>query len=836
MRLCKHCGSAVDDDAIFCDKCGSKIEGIVESEPIVEKEPKSAVNTDAPPLEKAKPKEDFKSITNPPAKVKVKVKAQKPVVKVVPKKAAKPAHTENTENTSDLTTVGASEAQPPATADLQKVQPASVLSEEDKEKCKALLREAHCVLRGVDCAIDIDRATELYHLIIDIDPNNAEALVNLSDIYYDREDDEACIAYAKRAAKLGNTKGMENTGYYNLYLLKEPQTALNWLKLGAEAGDFNCVQLIYDAFEECYNENGLNRYVEYLERLASNDNASAMIQLYILYSVNDSLPPNKEKALKYINRAVELNSARAYATYAKDLFNGTKEFVPKNIPLAREYLEKAVSLGDEDAIWSLSVIYSLGLNGYPQDEDKEVELCERLVDIGDVLYYDAISSLGLSFYAKNIQTERARTFIEVSAAHNCTGSLNCLAGNYLHGYNNYEKDPQKAIEYYEKSADYGSMTAMYNLGRLYLDGANGSVPINTTKGIDWLSKAAENEYGPAAEEVGDYYYNGQFVEKDLKKARHNYEIAAKEGMTKAMFALGVMNEEGEGGPKLFKAAEYWYKKLDESGADENGIAKYNLGRLYLYKMGRYNEALPMLVEAAQAGNEDAMYCAGICYGNGWGTPVILQTAEVYLNHALQNGVQEAQNDLTTVRNLLASGAHVPQTAYPPRHTDDSGKQRTNPINTGKTSSPKKQAQPREYIYKDPGMDVKQAKKIVGFTIAFFVIGAFIALVINSGTYISGRSHLNFGVALLIAYAVSALPLSVIRLKGLRAKGNKAEIGAAGGYFAGGGSEGNGCTVASAFIIGRWLINWIICMVVLFYWFPKSIAAIVRNSNNKKVGG
>ena len=97
------------------------------------------------------------------------------------------------------------------------------------------------------------------------------------------------------------------------------------------------------------------------------------------------------------------------------------------------------------------------------------------------------------------------------------------------------------------------------------------------------------------------------------------------------------------------------------------------------------------------------------------------------------------------------------------------------------------------------------------------------------------SDMNFGIALLISYAFSTLPLSIIRLKGLRAKGNKAEFGAAGGYLLGGGSNGNGCAVAGGFLIGRWLVNLIVGMVTLPYWFILSIVSLVRNSNNKKIG-
>ena len=84
----------------------------------------------------------------------------------------------------------------------------------------------------------------------------------------------------------------------------------------------------------------------------------------------------------------------------------------------------------------------------------------------------------------------------------------------------------------------------------------------------------------------------------------------------------------------------------------------------------------------------------------------------------------------------------------------------------------------------------------------------------------------------ISYVCSTLPLSIIRLRILRKSGNKGEIGAAGGYFLGNGTQGNGCAIAIGFLMGRWLINWIICIFALVYWFPKSMIAIIRDISNK----
>ena len=158
-----------------------------------------------------------------------------------------------------------------------------------------------------------------------------------------------------------------------------------------------------------------------------------------------------------------------------------------------------------------------------------------------------------------------------------------------------------------------------------------------------------------------------------------------------------------------------------------------------------------------------------------------------------------------------------------------GAQLKNANNYARANSMPRPQQKVRY-YKDPGMDVGAAIKIVLFTTVFFFAGLIIAAPIVYGVNQDGSG--NLAITLLISYVCSTLPLSIIRLRILRKSGNKGEIGAAGGYFLGNGTQGNGCAIAIGFLMGRWLINWIICIFALVYWFPKSMIAIIRDISNK----
>ena len=562
--------------------------------------------------------------------------------------------------------------------------------------------------------------------------------------------------------------------------------------------------------------------------MATSGNSAAQVALYQFYRYDDT--PDEPKALAYLQQAVNQEYPYAIGQYASLLEFGS-DTVNEDLPRAKALWEKAAALGDDTALRRMVSFYWHGEKGYPEDYTIAQRYYERVIAEGDLAYGDAASDLGLLLCENHTDDTRAVSLLEAAATEGNTVAAKQLGYIYLEGRYGVTADAAKGIRYYEKAAEDGSDSAMAELGHLYLDGAGGKLPIDTNRGITWMSRAAEAGNGLAALELAEYYYNGQYVQKDEAKSRYFYECAAKADMIDAMLPFGLMNEEGIGGAKLFRAAEYWYQQLVASGADDTGLGQYHLGTLYLYKMGRPQEALAQLLEAAQRGNADAMYYTGCCYVNGWGTAVNLYTGEYWLNMAAQRGNAQAQNDLPIIRQLLQeNGNNFSPEPLPPVQADDTapqagGKKQHKAVAAGQQAST-----PKSYQYKDPGMDVKQAVKIIVFTAIFLVLGLALGLVIKAA-----YPPLNGGIVAAITYAVAALPLSIIRLKGLRANGNKGEIGAAGGYLLGGGSQGNGCAAASAFIVARWLMNWIICLVALLYWLPKSIIALVRNGHNKHIG-
>ncbi len=82
--------------------------------------------------------------------------------------------------------------------------------------------------------------------------------------------------------------------------------------------------------------------------------------------------------------------------------------------------------------------------------------------------------------------------------------------------------------------------------------------------------------------LGDQYYAGQGVPRNLATAATWYERAAEQGYAKAQVNLAVMYKFGEGVPLDYVKAASWFRKAADQG---NPAAQVNLGTLYEFGQG-----------------------------------------------------------------------------------------------------------------------------------------------------------------------------------------------------------------------------------------------------------
>ena len=125
------------------------------------------------------------------------------------------------------------------------------------------------------------------------------------------------------------------------------------------------------------------------------------------------------------------------------------------------------------------------------------------------------------------------------------------------------QDYQKAIKWYLKAANQGSVSAQYKLGIMYNDGEG--VKQDYQQAVKWYRKAADQGDAEAQNSLGIMYGIGYGVKQNYKQAVKWYQKAAKQGSAKAKSNLGIVYLNGEGVKQNEATAKEWFGKACEDG-------------------------------------------------------------------------------------------------------------------------------------------------------------------------------------------------------------------------------------------------------------------------------
>lgn len=178
-------------------------------------------------------------------------------------------------------------------------------------------------------------------------------------------------------------------------------------------------------------------------------------------------------------------------------------------------------------------------------------------------------------------------------------------------------DYYEAFYWFQQAAEQNHIPAKSHLAAFYL-GLGNIVPTDTDKAISLLKEAADAKYIPAIHELGNIYYNGKHVPKNLVLAFEYYHYATKFNFAPAIFSLANMYECGEApGNKNIILALNMYE-LAASLRSEHAL--YRLAQIY--KNGEYGKpvdlakAFRLFLQAAQLNNAPAIFEVAQMYYNG----------------------------------------------------------------------------------------------------------------------------------------------------------------------------------------------------------------------------
>jgi TPR repeat protein len=168
-----------------------------------------------------------------------------------------------------------------------------------------------------------------------------------------------------------------------------------------------------------------------------------------------------------------------------------------------------------------------------------------------------------------------------------------LGSLYDAGGNGVARDYTQAMQWYQKAADQGNLTAKYDLAMMYFNGKGMAKDFN--KAASLLQDPANGGLPAAQYRLGYMYAHGQGVQfQDYKTAAAWLTRAANQNEGQAQIDLGDQYANGSGVAQSYEDAYFWHLL---AGAHKLGKG---VQKTETQKLARIKGALtPMQLESAQ---------------------------------------------------------------------------------------------------------------------------------------------------------------------------------------------------------------------------------------------
>ena len=115
--------------------------------------------------------------------------------------------------------------------------------------------------------------------------------------------------------------------------------------------------------------------------------------------------------------------------------------------------------------------------------------------------------------------------------------------------------------------------------------------LKVKEGVSWLEKSASQEFFPAQERLGLYYFNGEILKEDKKEAFRWLKPAADKGSVLAQKLVAASHFYGDYLQKDMKASFDYFMLAANQG---DPFAQNSVGNSFFYGQGtdiNYEEAL-----------------------------------------------------------------------------------------------------------------------------------------------------------------------------------------------------------------------------------------------------
>ena len=326
------------------------------------------------------------------------------------------------------------------------------------------------------------------------------------------QDYEKAFEWFERSAKQKNKFAqfsLANLYYYGSGVEKDLSQAFLWYQRSSSQGQpyaaYSIAQMYrYGEYVTKDNDTAQRYYKQALSgflKIESDDmaNDDFFYKLGQMFKLGLGTNSDVTKAIEYFKRSAEMNNKNGLFEYGKALLIG--EHIPQDTDSAVKLLEKAVKLKNSNAKRFLALEYISGEH-LEQDIEKGIALLTECADSGDVIASYRLGKIYLQGEIMPQNLDKAERYLLLVEDNEYTQYA--LAKLYLQ---EEKYDIQKAVNYFEKSADKNHW-ASYQLGRIYLFGAK-DIERDKEKAVEWFTKSANdgNEYAQDLLENMERYEN-----------------------------------------------------------------------------------------------------------------------------------------------------------------------------------------------------------------------------------------------------------------------------------------------------------------------------------------
>ena len=304
---------------------------------------------------------------------------------------------------------------------------------------------------------------------------NKFAQFSLANLYYYGSGIKKDLSQAFLWYQRSSSQGQPYAAYsiaqmyrYGEYVTKDNDTAQRYYKqalsgfLKIESDDMANDDLFYKLGQMFKfglgTDSDVTKAIEYFKRSAEMNNKNGLFEYGKALLIGEHIPQDKEKAVKLLEKAIKLENINAKRFLALELISG--EHLDQDIDKGLAMLTECADSGDAFACYRLGKIYLQG-EIMPQNLDK----AEKYLLLAEDSEYTQYALAKLYLQEEKYDIQKAVNYFENCADKNHWASYQ-LGRIYLFGAKDIERDKEKAVEWFTKSANDGNECAQAMLDNI----------------------------------------------------------------------------------------------------------------------------------------------------------------------------------------------------------------------------------------------------------------------------------------------------------------------------------------------------------------------------------